>query len=535
MIIRIGGQKVDKYNMYAKMKQLSEEGHSQRKIAETLGISRNTVKKYLEMDAEEMSVWIASTKQRKQKLDEHRALILNWLRESPSLSASQIHDWLEERQIMGIAESTLRKYVADLRTEYQLIRMTKTRMYEAIPDPPMGEQAQLDFGQTWVVDATGKRTKLYVFALVLSHSRYKYMEWWDHPYTATDVVEAHERDFNFFGGQPKTIVYDQDRALFVDENFGDIMFTHVFESYRQVQKFRVHACRGYDPESKGRIENVIGFIKNNFANERLYTNLEQWNQEALAWLARKGNGKQHNTTKLIPAVVFQEEQGHLIPRKERLNVTPSSVDPKQLRSIRKDNTVTYKGNRYSLPLGTYQPDRKVVTKEKPEQHILLIDNETGDILAEHNLWQGKGQLVKDRKHARNREAGIDELATQLIAAFSNHSLAETYLKRQREAYPRYVRDQYSLLQQLVREAPQDVLDKTLMSCLKRELFSATDFKAILATLMAPAKEAPAVKEIRVCLPTREETTKRIQEFETEMRDLSIYTAILGGNECEAIN
>ncbi|MGM0122898.1 hypothetical protein IGI37_000264 [Enterococcus sp. AZ194] len=333
--------------MYAKIKQLSEGGISQRKISETLGISRNTVKRYLKMDSEEMSVWIASTKQRKQKLDIHRTLILSWLRESPSLSASQIHDWLEERHITGIAESTLRRYVAALRADYQLVKKTKTRIYEAIPDPPMGEQAQLDFGEAWVVDAKGNRKKIYVIALVLSHSRYKYMEWWDHHYTATDVVEAHERAFNFFGGQPKTIVYDQDRTIFVDENVGDIVFTEVFEAYRQSQKFRIHACRSYDPESKGRIENVIGFIKKNFANERLYTTLEQWNKEALAWLERKGNGKQHNTTKKIPTEVFKEEQKKLIPRKERIILPSDVLDLRQVRTIRKDNTIIYKGNRYS--------------------------------------------------------------------------------------------------------------------------------------------------------------------------------------------
>lgn len=56
-----------------------------------------------------------------------------------------------------------------------------------------------------------------------------------------------------------------------------INFTHQFESYRQKEKFRAHACRGYDPESKGKIENVIGFIKKNFAKHRVFTTLEDWN------------------------------------------------------------------------------------------------------------------------------------------------------------------------------------------------------------------------------------------------------------------
>lgn len=61
--------KVDKWQMYLKIKQFSEDGFSERNIAKQLGISRTTVTKYLKKDAEEMSVWMASTKNRKKKLD----------------------------------------------------------------------------------------------------------------------------------------------------------------------------------------------------------------------------------------------------------------------------------------------------------------------------------------------------------------------------------------------------------------------------------------------------------------------------------
>ncbi len=72
-------------------------------------------------------------------------------------------------------------------------------------------------------------------------------------------------------------------------------------------------CRKSDPESKGRIENVVGYVKKNFAKHRVYYNLDKLNEECLDWLKRTGNGKMHNTTKKIPGKVFLEEKKHLRP------------------------------------------------------------------------------------------------------------------------------------------------------------------------------------------------------------------------------
>ena len=93
------------------MKQLKEGNYSQREIATILGVSRNTVQKYVDMDGEEFHVSLASIKQRKQKLDAHKNQILRWLQKHPAMKAAQIHDWLEEHGHLNISESTLRRYV----------------------------------------------------------------------------------------------------------------------------------------------------------------------------------------------------------------------------------------------------------------------------------------------------------------------------------------------------------------------------------------------------------------------------------------
>ena len=77
----------------------------------------------------------------------------------------------------------------------------------------------------------GGTVKVYCFAMVLSHSRYKYAFRQVHPFTTAEFVAAHQKAFFFFGGRPRQLVYDQDRVMTVSENHGDILFTEGFRIY----------------------------------------------------------------------------------------------------------------------------------------------------------------------------------------------------------------------------------------------------------------------------------------------------------------
>jgi transposase len=214
--------------------QLKQQGFKIRRIAKKLGISRTTVYKYLEMSPEEMSEWLASTQNRTKILDPYEMVIQTWLSEHPDLSGAQVHDWLREGyKQLKVSEPTVRNYVRELREKYDIPKTQSKRTYEAIPDPPMGHQAQVDFGKTTQKTHDGKSQKLMFISFVLSHSRYKYIEWLDRPFTTKDVIRAHENAFEHFGGIPLEMVYDQDAVLVVSENAGDLILTKEFQAYNK--------------------------------------------------------------------------------------------------------------------------------------------------------------------------------------------------------------------------------------------------------------------------------------------------------------
>lgn len=139
-----------KMTLYHEIKKLNRLGFNISQIKRKVGVDRDTVRKYLKMDFEEMSDWTSSLQNRRKKLDNQEEIIVDWLREHPDLSASQIEDWLlEESPDLKVGSSTVRLFVKDLRERYGIPKVKQLRQYEAIPEVDMGEQIQVDWGQTW--------------------------------------------------------------------------------------------------------------------------------------------------------------------------------------------------------------------------------------------------------------------------------------------------------------------------------------------------------------------------------------------------
>lgn len=507
--------------------QLKKQGFKVRGIARKLGISRTTVYKYLRKSPEEMSIWMASTKSRMKKLDPYEMVIHTWLTEHPDLSAAQVHDWLLERyEDLQVAESTVRNYVKELREKYSIPKTKEKRVYQTVPELPMGQQAQVDFGQTQQKKRDGKKVTLNFISFVLSHSRYKYVEWLDRPFTTRDMIQAHENAFEYFGGIPYELVYNQDALLVVNENAGDVILTAEFQSYREERKLNIAICRKQDPESKGKVENVVGFIKGNFAKNRVYENIEQWNDAMLRWLARTGNKKVHNTTKKRPVEVFSLEKQHLRPAVKKINISP--IDSSITRTVRKDNTILYLSNRYSVPLGTYTKEKNVYIEVTDDGNLLIRGEKDGPVIAEHLISTERGKLIQDTQHTRDRTKGISAYISSLAEKFKHPDLARNYLEKIHKKYPRYIRDQLQLIEKAC-QTEEAFIDEALAICETKALYSANEFSDIVQYL----KRQRQVNN-KVCIPEEppmkllSDSDSSVLHAKTHTRELDSYLEVLGG-------
>ena len=512
--------------LYLAIQQMKEQRFAVTQIAEQLKISRTTVYSYLEMSPEQAYEWANTLKTRKKKLDPYKDWLVAWLKEHPHLSAAQLHDWLLERHPkLLVGESTMRMYVSELREEYQIEKSKKVRQYEAIIEQPMGKQMQVDWGETRQKTKENTEVKLYCICFVLSHSRYKYVEWQDRPFTTRDTIRSHENAFQYFGGMPEEIVYDQDHLITVSENAGDIILTGEFQSYKQQRKFRIYLCRKADPESKGKIENVVKYVKGNFADSRIFTTIENWNERCIEWLKRTGNYKVHSGTKKRPTEVFLLEKQHLKPVSNPLSIESNNTIS-ITRTVNKDNTIHYKSNRYSVPLGTYRPRGlnlvyiEMAVDESNQQQLVIKRSPEGEILAKHRLELAKGKLVKNRNHERDRSKGIQAYKETVIRQFNNTELATTYINQVLAEYPRYKRDQLSIIHKTTNDYP-GFIDQTLIKCVEEHFTSANDFHDI-------AKYISTIHGKELPVPPLESNRLKTRNIKVETRSISTYTDILGG-------
>ena len=518
------------WNMYLDIQDLKAKHFNVSQISRRLDLSRTTVYKYLDMTPEEMEQFLERQKKRTKKLDKHRDLIKSWLIQYPDMTSAQVLDWLQERKMDGgVSEGTVRNYVNQLRKECGIPHVKYIRQYEAVDELPAGLQLQMDFGQIILRSNTGRMVTLYFATFVLAHSRYKYVEWLDRPFTTRDLIRVHENAFEYYGGMPKEIVYDQDHLILVSENAGDLLLTKEFAEYQKTRRFKIYMCRKADPETKGKVENVVKYVKRNFAKNRTFHNLEKLNEDCLDWLERTGNGKVHNTTKKIPAEVFVLEKQHLIPVPHKINISTTKIIT---RMIRKDNTIAYLGNRYALPLGSYAPDKRVAVRE--DDGLLIITNPDDEIeLIRYPLCLEKGRLIKNSDCRREKNKGIAAYLQEVVQILNNSSEANEFLGLVRQDKPRYIRDQLKIIKDNSKDKPAEFIQKSLNYCLKNRLYGATDFVDALNYFQGMHSPGDIKHRTNDSIKPLCELDRWVLKTKVEVRDMNIYIKELQGvRDCQ---
>jgi hypothetical protein len=161
-----------------------------------------------------------------------------------------------------------------------------------------------------------------------------------------------------------------------------------------------------------------------------------------------------------PVEVFSLEKQHLRPVSGNIHFQ-NDYENSITRSVHKDNTIRYLSNRYSLPLGTFNKHQTVSIKETDDRHLLIYQSDTGELLAKHQIPEGRGLLIKDRKHTRDRSKGIDAFIDTVANQFEETDVAHDYLDKLREKYPRYIRDQLQIILKETKQSNGQLLTAAL--------------------------------------------------------------------------
>lgn len=486
---------LNKLIMYHEIHQMNREGFSKSKISQKLVVNRRTVKRYLSMNEGEYENFLELQAQRGKVLLAYEDWVKTKLEHYQETSSAQMHDWLLENypDFPKVTAKTVYNFVMWVRQKHNLPQTRPIREYNAVEELAYGQQSQVDFGVYNMRNTLDKRVKVWFFIMSLSRSRYKYVFFSDVPFTSHTAIEAHERAFSFFNGIPDQIVYDQDKVFLSDENRGDLLLTSQFKDYCRERKFHLHFCRKADPESKGKVENVVRYVKQNFLYNRPFTNIEMLNNEAMAWLGRTANAKPHSGTQKVPYSEWCTEQHYLA------SFVPMVIKPPSaLYTVRKDNTISWKGNFYTLPSGTYK-GRGTQVKVSRSNGSLEIFTSDGIHLCSTAIPSGKGKLVSNTDHKRDKTGNITQMINDISLLFDDPVLSSQYMESIHKEKPRYARDQLILIRQVLASFDKHLINKTLQYCIEMKVYSANDFKSVAETLLKELvqKESCNIKPVSI--------------------------------------
>ena len=474
--------------MYYEVHKMSREGHSISKISDFLVLNWRTVAKYLLMSEREYEVFISNQGDRRKILLPYEDFIKERLVLYQDTPAAQMHDWLKEHfaDFPQVSQKTVFNFVHWVRDKSNLPRIKPVRQYQIVEETPYGKQAQVDFGEYNMRTCSGKRVKVCFFTFVLSRSRFKFVWFIDKYFTAELAVKAHELAFEFIQGVPDEIVYDQDKVFIVSENGGEIILTDVFKSYTRENTFTIHFCRKSDPESKGKVENLVKYVKQNFLYNRTFYNLETLNDEAIGWLGRTANMLPHAFTRKVPYSEWGIEKEFFKPYIKQV-IKPSSLA--SIYTVRKDNSISYKSNLYSLPLGSYK-GRGTVVSVFPDSDSLIILDAAGEIeICRHKRSSGKGLKILNSDHKRDKSSAINEMIEELSTLLPDPIQARVWLDLIKKDKPRYIRDQIIIIKETLKVIEPQLIESVFYYCIENKIASAIDFKAIAAHYIQIEKAA----------------------------------------------
>ena len=472
--------------MIHKIKSLYGEGNgcSVRETARQLEISRNTARKYLRLNVEEIQP--CQKGERSKRLDSLRDYLSDQLDQYPKLSAVKLGRKLAEKQVVvPVSDRTLRRYIGQLKRE---LKKESLRRYQPVIDMVPGVQCQVDLGEMRDVLVGGMPTSVYFAVFVLSYSRLLYVSVGDRPVNTQAFIRMHDEAFRYFGGVVEECVYDQTKLVAIREEFREVWLNEAFSRYAAAAGFNVRVCEGYDPESKGKVEAGVKYVKQDGLYGEAFSSWLGVREQVYQWVEQVANRRVHGTTRRVPREMFAErEQGVLKPYLTPTE-TPLGEEANEIRRVDKTSLISYQGTKYSVPM-TYQCGQVQVRAE--EGRLVVLDPRSNERVAEHALCPERGMIVKNNNHYRDQSQTIADREAQ-VAKVAGPELGPRICAVLRATSPHIYKDQLAgFLKVMAPYANRSDLADPLERLCSRCRLTATFARDFLAAFYSP-RPAPSV-------------------------------------------
>ncbi len=191
-----------------------------------------------------------------------------------------IHQRLRDEHGLTVSIASLRRYVAsELAEEAAEERATVLR-----PDPPPGEEAQLDYGHlgSFIDPASGAKRRVWAFIMTLAFSRHLFC----YPVlrmTQGEFLAAHVAAFTFFGGAPRRLVPDNLGSGILRADLYDPRLNRGYAELAYHYGCLVDPARLAHPKDKPRVERMVPYVRDSFFAGRVFPDLPTMRSQAATW------------------------------------------------------------------------------------------------------------------------------------------------------------------------------------------------------------------------------------------------------------
>lgn len=317
-----------KYRTIRMIKQKASEGLTAYQISKDLGISKNTAARYMAQDAPGKPKYTRAS-----KLDPYKSKI-DELMERGIFNCMVILEHLQAAGYDG-GISILKEYVHPRRPPRAA---PAVRRYES----ECGRQAQMDWGICTYLDAYNHPHKVPAFTMILGHSRAKYVEFTSRC-DLRSLLRCMINAFVYYGGVPQEVLTDNMKTVIIAREDGKPVWNPQFEAFAAEMGFMPKVCQPRRPQTKGKVERLVRYTKENFFPGRFFRDIEDLNRQVLEW-CRKVDSKPNGSTGRIPLQEMEAENLRQLPEKVILDRHRFET-----RLVSREGLISFDGIRYGVP------------------------------------------------------------------------------------------------------------------------------------------------------------------------------------------
>ena len=378
-------------------------GVSIRELVRRTGLARNTVKRALRSDAPPVFRCPA----RPSVLDPFKDEIHGLLKDDPRLTGVRVRELIEPLGFCG-GKTIVDDYLREVRPMFLRPRTHQRTLYRP------GEICQWDLwepsvpvpvghGQVrrgWVVVACLGYSRAGAGALVFSKE-------------APDVLWGMARCLWSFGALPELMVWDREGCL----HAGKGRPTETYAAFCGQLPVDWLFCEPADPQAKGAVERLQGYLETNFEPGRRFANHLDFQGQLDDWFVR-ANARTHKTLRCRPVDRLVEERGVMRPLPEQ----QPDTDRRWVLRVPPDPHVRFDTNDYSLDPNLV--GRRVEVRAS-QREIIAVALDTGELACRHERVFAKNRTVTALEHARalrarRRQADEDEVEVRPLAVYDRY-------------------------------------------------------------------------------------------------------------------